>query len=105
MLIGMTIPLTGTQHEIEAGDYQATVTELGAGLRGLKFGDTFLVTSFEADVLPPPIQCYAETKNHVFLLFADSRGNSPNQPTLKVVRHDDQRLVVILCGLAEGPDT
>jgi aldose 1-epimerase len=53
MLIGMTIPLTGTQHEIEAGDYRATVTELGAGLRGLKFGDTFLVTSFEADVLPP----------------------------------------------------
>jgi len=42
MLIGMTIPLTGTQYEIEAGDYRATVTELGAGLRGLRFGDTFL---------------------------------------------------------------
>ena len=33
MLIDMTIPLTGTQYEIEAGDYRATVTELGAGLR------------------------------------------------------------------------
>lgn len=53
MLIGMTIPLTGTQHEIEAGDYRATVTELGAGLRGLHFGDTTLVTSFDADELPP----------------------------------------------------
>src|ERR1700736_3755661 len=53
MLIGMTIPLTGTQYEIEAGDYRATVTELGAGLRGLRFGDTLLVTSFDADELPP----------------------------------------------------
>jgi hypothetical protein len=32
MLTGMTIPLTGTQHQIEAGDYRATVTELGVGL-------------------------------------------------------------------------
>ena len=53
MLIGMTIPLTGTQYEIEAGDYRATVTELGAGLRGLTFGDTVLVTGFDADELPP----------------------------------------------------
>ncbi len=53
MLIAMTIPLTGTQYEIEAGDYRATVTELGAGLRGLRFGDIFLVTSFDADELPP----------------------------------------------------
>jgi len=53
MLIAMTIPLTGTQYEIEAGDYRATVTELGAGLRGLRFGDTYLVTSFDADELPP----------------------------------------------------
>jgi len=53
MLIAMTIPLTGTQYEIEAGDYRATVTELGAGLRGLRFGDTFLITSFDADELPP----------------------------------------------------
>jgi aldose 1-epimerase len=53
MLIGMTIPLTGTQYEIEAGDYQATVTELGAGLRGLTYRDTVLVTGFDADELPP----------------------------------------------------
>jgi aldose 1-epimerase len=53
MLTNMTIPLTGTQHEIEAGDYRATITELGAGLRGLRVGDTTLVTSFDADELPP----------------------------------------------------
>ena len=53
MLIAMTIPLTGTQYEIEAGDYRATVTELGAGLRGLRYGDTYLVTGFDADELPP----------------------------------------------------
>jgi aldose 1-epimerase len=53
MLIGMTIPLTGTQHEIEAGDYRATVTELGAGLRSLTFGDRALTTTFDADELPP----------------------------------------------------
>ncbi len=40
MLIGMTIPLTGTQYEIEAGDYRATVTELGAGLRELEHAGT-----------------------------------------------------------------
>jgi aldose 1-epimerase len=53
MLIAMTIPLTGTQHEIEAGGYRATITELGAGLRGLLLGDTTLVTSFDADELAP----------------------------------------------------
>jgi aldose 1-epimerase len=53
MLIAMTIPLTGTQYEIEAGDYRATVTELGAGLRGLEHAGTTLVTSFDADQLPP----------------------------------------------------
>jgi aldose 1-epimerase len=53
MLICMTIPLTGTQYEIEAGDYRATVTELGAGLRGLRFGETQLITTFDADELPP----------------------------------------------------
>jgi len=49
----MTIPLTGTQYEIEAGDYRATVTELGAGLRELTCGGTPLVTSYDADQLPP----------------------------------------------------
>ena len=49
----MTIPLTGTQYDIEAGDYRATVTELGAGLRELKVTGTPLVTSYDADQLPP----------------------------------------------------
>jgi aldose 1-epimerase len=48
----MTIPLTGTQYVIEAGDYRATVTELGAGLRELEHAGTPLVTSFDADELP-----------------------------------------------------
>jgi aldose 1-epimerase len=49
----MTIPLTGIQYDIEAGDYSATVTELGAGLRELKVAGTPLVTSYDADQLPP----------------------------------------------------
>jgi aldose 1-epimerase len=53
MLIGMTIPLTGTQYEIEAGDYRATVTELGAGLRELEHAGTALVIGYDADDLPP----------------------------------------------------
>jgi aldose 1-epimerase len=53
MLIDMTIPLTGTQYAIEAGDYRATVTELGAGLRELEHAGTALVTSYDADQLPP----------------------------------------------------
>jgi aldose 1-epimerase len=53
MLIAMTIPLTGTQYEIEAGDYKAVVTEVGAGLRQLTLAGTSLVTSFDANELPP----------------------------------------------------
>ncbi len=55
----MTIPLTGTQYEIGAGDYRATVTELGAGLRALEHGGTPLVTSYDADQLPrtAPASC------------------------------------------------
>lgn len=49
----MTIPLTGAQYEIEAGDYRATVTELGGGLRALSHGSTPLVTGYEPDELPP----------------------------------------------------
>jgi aldose 1-epimerase len=49
----MTIPLTGTQYQIEAGDYRATVTELGAGLRELELAGTPMVTTFDADELPP----------------------------------------------------
>jgi aldose 1-epimerase len=53
MLIGMTIPLTGTQFEIEAGGYRATVTELGACLRRLELHGTPLITGWDADQLPP----------------------------------------------------
>ncbi len=47
------IPLTGAQYDIEAGDYRATVTELGAGLRALTHSGHPVVTSFEPDQLPP----------------------------------------------------
>jgi aldose 1-epimerase len=53
MLIGMTIPLTGTQFEIEAGGYRATVTELGACLRRLELHGTPLISGWDADQLPP----------------------------------------------------
>jgi aldose 1-epimerase len=49
----MTIPITGTQYEIEAGDYRAIVTELGAGLRELTRGAVPLVAGYDADQLPP----------------------------------------------------
>jgi aldose 1-epimerase len=48
-----TIPLTGTQYEIEAGQYQATITELGAGLRRLTHDGRPLITQYEPDELPP----------------------------------------------------
>src|SRR5215469_4475499 len=49
----MTTPLTGEQYEIQAGDYAATVTALGATLRALTYGNRDLVTTFDADELPP----------------------------------------------------
>jgi aldose 1-epimerase len=49
----MPIPLTGTQHEISAGDYTAIVTELGANLRELRHRGEPLLISYEADELPP----------------------------------------------------
>ncbi|HTU74938.1 MAG TPA: aldose 1-epimerase family protein [Trebonia sp.] len=49
----MTIPLTGEQYEIRAGEYAATVTALGANLRALSRGGRRLVTSYDPDVLPP----------------------------------------------------
>jgi aldose 1-epimerase len=50
---GPTIALTGEQHVIAAGDYQAAVTELGAGLRQLSYRGTPLITGYEPDELPP----------------------------------------------------
>lgn len=49
----MTTLLTGEQYEIQAGDYAATVTALGATLRALTHGNRDLVTTFDADELPP----------------------------------------------------
>jgi aldose 1-epimerase len=46
-------PLTGAQHHIRAGDYQASVTELGAGLRELTYRGRRLITGYRPDELPP----------------------------------------------------
>jgi aldose 1-epimerase len=57
MMVAMNKPnaiaLTGAQHEIQAGDYRATVTELGAGLRELSHDGKPLITQYAADQLPP----------------------------------------------------
>ncbi len=47
------IPLTGAQHEIAAGEYQAAVTELGAGLRALRHRGQPLIAGYQPDELPP----------------------------------------------------
>src|SRR5215472_2705196 len=47
------IPLTGAQYEIAAGDYEAVVTELGAGLRELRYRGQPVITTYGADELPP----------------------------------------------------
>jgi aldose 1-epimerase len=47
------IPLTGCQYHISAGEYRATVTELGAGLRELTHAGRALVTGYQPDELPP----------------------------------------------------
>jgi aldose 1-epimerase len=48
-----TLPLTGAQFEIAAGDFTATVTELGAGLRALSLRGTPLIRTYAPDELPP----------------------------------------------------
>jgi aldose 1-epimerase len=47
------IPLTGLQYDIRAGDYAATVTELGAGLRRLSHRDRPVIAGYEPDEVPP----------------------------------------------------
>lgn len=47
------LTLTGEQYRLRAGDYEATVTELGAGLRQLTYGGRALITCYEEDELPP----------------------------------------------------
>src|SRR5215469_15909510 len=57
MMVGMakltTNPLTGVQFRISAGDYSATVTELGAGLREFRHRDRPVIVEYAADELPP----------------------------------------------------
>jgi aldose 1-epimerase len=48
-----TKPLTGTQFRISAGDYSATLTELGAGLREFNYRDQPVIVGYAADDLPP----------------------------------------------------
>jgi aldose 1-epimerase len=47
------VPLTGTQYELAVGDYRATVTELGAGLRRLSYRGQPAISEYEADEAPP----------------------------------------------------
>jgi aldose 1-epimerase len=49
----VTIPITGAQYVISAGDYQATVTELGAGLRAFRYRGQPVIAEYVADELPP----------------------------------------------------
>ena len=52
-LTGARVPLTGAQYALSAGDYRATVTELGAGLRRLEHQGRTVVVGYEPDELPP----------------------------------------------------
>jgi aldose 1-epimerase len=45
--------LSGQLHEISAGEYTAWVSDVGAGLAGLWWGDRPVTTSWPAGVLPP----------------------------------------------------
>ena len=53
MVTPRSIPLTGAQYEISAGDYRATVTELGAGLRQLSYRGRPVIAQYGADEQPP----------------------------------------------------
>ena len=48
-----TFPLTGQQYDIAAGDYQATITELGAGLRSLSLSGRPVIAGYDRDQVPP----------------------------------------------------
>jgi aldose 1-epimerase len=48
-----TLPLTGAQYEIADGGYQATITQLGAGLRWLSYGGEPVISGYDADEVPP----------------------------------------------------
>jgi aldose 1-epimerase len=46
-------PLTGKQFTISAGEYRASVTQLGGGLRDLSYRGRPLITGYKPDELPP----------------------------------------------------
>jgi aldose 1-epimerase len=46
-------PLSGTQHALRAGDYEAVVSSIGASLRSLTFRGRDLVIPFDADEVRP----------------------------------------------------
>lgn len=45
--------LSGTQHSIRAGDYEAVIASVGASLRSLTFAGRNLVVAFDADEVRP----------------------------------------------------
>ncbi|MBN9172669.1 MAG: galactose mutarotase, partial [Microbacterium sp.] len=46
-------PLSGIQHALRAGDYEAVVSSVGASLRSLTYGGRDLVLSYGADEVRP----------------------------------------------------
>lgn len=48
-----TLPRTGAQYDLAAGDYRATITELGAGLRSLSYRGEPVIAGYQADDVPP----------------------------------------------------
>lgn len=46
-------PLSGTQHSLRAGDYEAIIASVGASLRSLTFDGRDLVVPFDADEVRP----------------------------------------------------
>lgn len=47
------VPLSGTQHLLRAGEYEASISSVGATLRALTFAGRDLVVPFEADEVRP----------------------------------------------------
>ncbi len=45
--------LTGEQYRLSAGDHEATIVEVGAGLREYRFGGVDVTVPYAEDVLPP----------------------------------------------------
>lgn len=48
-----SIPLSGTQHTLRSGEYEATIASIGASLRRLTHAGRELILSFDADEVRP----------------------------------------------------